>query len=135
MQYDMYSVSVTTKIDLRIIAYGGRSLSKTERKYHTTEKECLAIIHAIKNNNTYLSHNRFAILTDHRALCWLNNTKHKSERLLRWALPLQPFLFDVKHINGKENGMVLNLQMYYKFRSKILKSLKYIYFTITTLTR
>ena len=64
-----------------VIAYGGRSLSKTERKYNTTEKECLATIHAIKNNDTHLSHNRFTIHTDHRALCWLKNTKHKSARL------------------------------------------------------
>ena len=88
---------------LRVIAYGGRALSKTERKYHTTEKECLAIIHAIKNNDTYLSLNRFTIHTDHKALCWLQNTKHKSGRLLRWAIALQPYSFDVKHIKGKEN--------------------------------
>lgn len=37
---------------LRIISFGGRSLSKTEKRYHTSEKECLAIIHAIKNNDT-----------------------------------------------------------------------------------
>lgn len=32
-----------------------------------------------------------------------SNTKHKSGRLLRWALALQPFLFDIKHLTGKEN--------------------------------
>ena len=32
----------------RVIGYGGRSLSEAERRYHTTEKKCLAIISAIK---------------------------------------------------------------------------------------
>ena len=52
----------------RVIAYGGRSLSATERRYHTREKECLAIINAIKTNDTYLSDNHFVVLTDHQAL-------------------------------------------------------------------
>ena len=59
----------------RVIAYGGRSLSETERRYHTTEKECLAIIDAIKSNNTYLSHNKFIVYSDHQALScqWHSN--------------------------------------------------------------
>jgi hypothetical protein len=56
----------------RVIAYGGRSLSATERRYHTTEKKCLAIINAIKTNNTYLSNNHCVVLTDHQALCCIN---------------------------------------------------------------
>ena len=87
----------------RVIAYGGRSLSHTEKRYHTTEKECLAIVNAIKANDTYLAHNRFIIYTDHKALCWLQNTKHKSGRLSRWAMALQHYNFEIKHIKGKEN--------------------------------
>ncbi|CAC5362607.1 Retrovirus-related Pol polyprotein from transposon 17.6 [Mytilus coruscus] len=90
----------------RVIAYGGRSQGAAERKYHTTEKECLAIVNAIKNNDTYLSNNRFIIHTDHQALCWLQNTKHKSGRLLRWAMALQHYTFDIKHIKGKDNTCV-----------------------------
>jgi hypothetical protein len=87
----------------RVIAYGGRSLSATERRYHTREKECLAIINVIKTNDTYVSDNYFVVLTDYQALCWLQNTKHKSGRLLRWAMALQHYDFEVKHIKGKDN--------------------------------
>ncbi|CAC5362568.1 unnamed protein product [Mytilus coruscus] len=86
----------------RVIAYGGRSLGAAERKY-TTEKECLTIVNAIKNHDTYLSNNRFITHTDQQALCWLQNTKHKSGRLLRWAMALQHYTFDIKHIKGKDN--------------------------------
>lgn len=85
----------------RVIAYGGRSLSATERRYHTTEKESLAISNAIKTNDTYFSNNHFVVLTDYQALCWLQSTKHKSGRLLRLAL--QHYDFEVKHIKGKGN--------------------------------
>ena len=46
----------------------------------------------------------FRILTDHRALQWLNNFKEKNSRLTRWSLALQPFTFTIEHKKGEDNA-------------------------------
>lgn len=38
----------------RPVAFGGRKLNKAECNYSTTEKECLAVIEALKAYRSYL---------------------------------------------------------------------------------
>lgn len=87
----------------RVVAYGGRSLRPDERKWTVTEKECLAVVEGIKAYREYLSHRRFTVYTDHKALQWLNNMKDPSNRLGRWALKLQEYQYDIIHKEGKNN--------------------------------
>ena len=42
----------------------------------------------------------FTILTDHRALEWLECLKGKNSQLTRWSLSLQPYSFTVKFHKG-----------------------------------
>ncbi|VDH92570.1 Hypothetical predicted protein [Mytilus galloprovincialis] len=51
----------------RVIAFGGKSLSKTEQVWNTTEKECYAVVQGVKTFNTYLATGKFTIYTDHKA--------------------------------------------------------------------
>ena len=44
-----------------VIAYNGRGLNSAEQKYSTTEKECLALIEAIKNFHPYLHNRKFNV--------------------------------------------------------------------------
>jgi hypothetical protein len=37
-------------------------------------------------------------------LTWLNKMKDKNQRLLRWALALQTYTFEVKYCKGSQNG-------------------------------
>jgi hypothetical protein len=37
-------------------------------------------------------------------LTWLNKMKDKNQRLLRWALALQTYTFEVKYRKGSQNG-------------------------------
>jgi len=87
----------------RVIAYARRRLTTTEGNYTTTEKECLAIIWAIRKMRCYLEGYRFEVVTDHLALKWLNSIESLSGRVARWALELQQFQFDVRYRRGKLN--------------------------------
>lgn len=88
----------------QVIAYGGRSLTKDEIKWHTTEKECLAIIQGINYYKVYLNNGNFKVYTDHKALQWLDKNKDESGRLFRWSLQLQPHHCKIEHKAGKDNG-------------------------------
>lgn len=87
----------------KVISNGGRALRKAEKKWTVSEKECLAVLEGIKHNKVYLSHNRFSVITDHKALVWLNKTKDTNAKLGRWALELQNFEFDIIYKEGAKN--------------------------------
>jgi len=85
-------------------AYFSAKLTSAERKYTTTEKECLAVLLSIENFRPYVDGTKFTVVTDHSALLWLLKMKTPpSPRLARWILRLQGFNFDVIHRKGKEH--------------------------------
>ncbi|KAG5891318.1 hypothetical protein JTB14_036886 [Gonioctena quinquepunctata] len=87
----------------RVVSYLSRSLTKQERKFSTTERECLAVIWSIEKLRPYIEETHFTVVTDHWSLCWLNNLKDPTGRLGRWSLKLQQYSFDLVHRKGKEN--------------------------------
>lgn len=89
----------------KIVAFASRALSQTERMYHTTERECLAVVWAIKKFRPYLESKRFKLVTDHNSLRWLQTIKDSNSKLARWAILLQEFDFDVEHCSGANNQM------------------------------
>lgn len=85
------------------IAYASRTLSETERKYNTTEKELLGVLWAITQFRPYVYGRQFILRTDHKALIWLTKLKEPNQRLTRWKLKLQDYDFKIEHVNGKDN--------------------------------
>ena len=85
------------------VQFLSRTLNHTERKYATTHKECLAIIWCIEECRHYLIGNRFTIRTDHNALKWLMSVKDHNAQLMRWALMLLEYDFEIVHVKGKTN--------------------------------
>ncbi|GBN40465.1 Retrovirus-related Pol polyprotein from transposon 17.6 [Araneus ventricosus] len=85
------------------VLYLSKKFADAQRKYGTTEKECAAIIYAIKKLKYYLDSEHFTIETDHNPLEWLNSNAGTNQRLLRWPLTLQPFRYKVVHKAGKKH--------------------------------
>ena len=88
--------------DEHVISYASRSLTSPERQYSTIQRECAAIVFALKQFRHYLLGRHFKILTDHAPLQWLSAQKMEG-MLCRWALALQEYDFDIEYRKGKQN--------------------------------
>ena len=86
------------------VAYASRKLYPWERNNSTVEKECLAVVWALRVYNTYLYGQKFTIETDHQPLTWLNQMKNTNARLIRWSLAIQPYDYTLTHRRGVANG-------------------------------
>lgn len=87
----------------RVVAYASRALTSGERKYSTTELECLAVLWAIEKFRCYLEGFKFKVITDHSSLRWLDNLKEPCGRLGRWAVRLQQYDYEIVHRKGTEH--------------------------------
>ena len=85
------------------VAYYSRKLKDREQRYSATELEGLAVVAAVQHFDVYVVARPFVIETDHRALVFLNTTRHSNGRLARWALALQPYSFSLRYRAGPQN--------------------------------
>ncbi len=88
----------------RVIAYASKTLSDTQRRYCTTNKELLAVVMAIELFWYYLTGRHFTIVTDHTSLMWLRNFREPEGMVARWIARLQPFDFAIVHRPGKHHS-------------------------------
>ena len=84
----------------KVIAYGSKSLSKTQRNYCTTMRELLACVVFMKQFHHYLWGRRFLLRTDHASLKWLVNFREPEGMLARWLAVLSNYDFEVQHRKG-----------------------------------
>jgi hypothetical protein len=83
------------------ISFLSKTLSKTERKWSTIEKEAYAIFYALSKWEMYLRDSHFTLRTDHANLTYLN-TEHK-QKVQRWKLAIQQYDFQIEHLAGVDN--------------------------------
>ena len=90
---------------LHPVSYASRKLLDRETRYSTIERECLAIVWGIQKFVRYLHGRKFHLETDHRPLTFLKSASFKNGRVMRWALALQEYAFDVGPIKGDHNTL------------------------------
>ncbi|CAM4639737.1 unnamed protein product, partial [Caretta caretta] len=79
------------------IVYLSKKFLPREPHYAAIEKECLAMVWALKKLEPYLFGRHFTVYTDHSPLTWLHQMKGANAKLLRWSLLLQDYDMDVVH--------------------------------------
>ena len=87
-----------------VIAYGSRTLSKSERNYCVTRQELLAIVWFTEHFKHYLLGQKFLLHTDHGSLRWLFGFKEPEGQMARWLERLSRFDFDIQHRPGYKHG-------------------------------
>nr|XP_022910195.1 uncharacterized protein K02A2.6-like [Onthophagus taurus] len=94
---------------LKPVAFASRSFSDVESRYSTIDKEALGLVYAVTKFHQYLYGRRFTLITDHKPLERIfgedrQTPKIASNRLLRWAMTLNSYDFEIIYRPGKENG-------------------------------
>ena len=85
------------------VAYASKKLLPRQQAYSTIEKECLALVWAVKKFHVYLYGREFTLQTDHQPLVYMNQSRMTNDRVMRWALSLQPYRIHIEAIKGSQN--------------------------------
>jgi len=93
------------------IAIFSKSLSKSECKWSTIQKEAYAIYYCLDKYEYLLRDIFFTLRTDHKNLTYMN--KRKDDMVTRWKLYCQHFNFAVEHIRGVDNEVADDLAVTY----------------------
>ena len=87
------------------VAFASRTLSKTEQRYATIEKECLAIVFGCERFNQYLARlDKINVETDHKPLesIFRKSLLYAPSRLQRMLLRLQRYSLSVSYRPGSQ---------------------------------
>ena len=86
----------------KVIAYGSRSLNKSEINYCITRREMLAVVHFTDQYRHFLLGRKFLLRTDNSAVRYWKSMAYKpTGQVARWVEKLQAFDFDATHRPGK----------------------------------
>ena len=87
----------------KIIAFGSKALSKSQRAYCSTYKELLAIVIFLQKFCPYLLDREFVVRTDNSTLRWLLSFRDIHGIIARWLSQLADYHFTVVHRPGKQH--------------------------------
>jgi hypothetical protein len=85
------------------IYFINKNVTPTELNYTVTEKEFLAVIHAINKFLHYITGYPVILYTDHFSIRYLANKPITNGRVTRWLFLLQEFDITIKDRPGREN--------------------------------
>ena len=85
------------------IAYASRVLNDAEQRYSVTDQEALAVVWAVEYFRPYLYGRKFLLVTDHKALIFMQSKKDPNSRVARWRLKIADFDYEVIYKPGVSN--------------------------------
>ena len=88
----------------KVIAFGSRSLGKSERNYCATDRELLALKYFVQYYKHYLLGRKFVVRSDHESLKWLYSLKEPKHRIARWIEVLSEFDFELEYRPGRQHS-------------------------------
>ena len=88
------------------IYFISKNLTPAELNYTVTEKEMLAVVHAVNKFRHYITGYEVFIHTDHSSIRYLMNKPITNGRITRWLLLMREFNITVLNRPGKENQVV-----------------------------
>ena len=89
------------------MAFHARTLSSTEQKHSSIEKEAYAIVEALQKWKHLLIGKHFNLVTDQRSVSFMLDLKHpskiKNDKIQRWRSELAPYDFTTIYRPGNLN--------------------------------
>lgn len=98
-----YGIGAVLLQEGRPVAFESRKLSPAEQNYHTTDREMLGVVHALRTWRCYLEGVQFTVVTDHCPNTFFATQTNLSRRQARWSEFLQRFTFDWCYRPGRTN--------------------------------
>ena len=95
-----------------VISYNSKLFNPQQINYSITEKECLALVYAVKKYRHYIYGSHFTVYTDHNPLQFLMKIKNPNGRLTRWSMLLMEYDFTVEYKPGKKHQNADTLSRY-----------------------
>ncbi|KAK6009174.1 integrase core domain protein [Ostertagia ostertagi] len=88
---------------LHPVFFASKGLSRSEKNYHVTDLEALAVVFALRKFHMFVYGLPVEVYTDHQALTALFKRTNVSARVLRWALELQKYNLKIIYLKGAAN--------------------------------
>jgi hypothetical protein len=88
---------------LRPVCYFSRKFNDAQKNYTVRDREALGLVLAVRAFKVYVSSGPVVVYTDHEPLKYINSMATTNQRILRWALELQPYQLIIRHVKGKDN--------------------------------
>lgn len=89
---------------MRPVSFFSRKFNGYQFNYSVIEKEALALVWALQHFEVYVGGCApLVVYTDHNPLTFLRSLRCPNQRLMRWALFLQGYDLDIRHIKGSDN--------------------------------
>ncbi|KAJ1518854.1 hypothetical protein ONE63_011533 [Megalurothrips usitatus] len=86
-----------------VLAFASRTLKGPELRYNICERECLACVFVLSKWRGLILGSKIVLETDNKSVSFLSRCRLQSARLARWAMYMQQFRLELRHIPGKEN--------------------------------